>query len=300
MTRGRRERVDHRSCRRPLRARPALSRFPARAGPGSEHGRARLRAQGGGAIRREMATRTALDPARRRPRTSVPPVAPTVRKVSWISTASTARWVSLAGTEPSGSSSRRSARNAAAARTASCSARVALGRMGEPPSARPLGEADLVPVGQLDARGGEDAAVVGPAGSRPDLVDGAGSVDEHRAVPPVVVAEQHVPGGPAGGREAQLTGDAGQRGHLVRLDQDELRRRATGRAAVAGDVRALFAPERALHLAEPRREVACGQLRLVARRALAHRGSLWLSSVPARGRAYRRPPRSGRPAAPHP
>src|SRR5438105_10709413 len=63
----------------------------------------------------------------------------------------------------------------------------------------------------LEADGGEDPAVVGAAGAGTVLVDRTAAVDQHRAVPPLVVAEEDMAPGPPGGREEELGGDVGQR-----------------------------------------------------------------------------------------
>src|SRR5207248_651679 len=92
----------------------------------------------------------------------------------------------------------------------------------------PRAEAVMVDGVDVEAGGGEDPAVVGAARPRPVLVDGALALDEHRAVPLLVVAEQDVAAGPARSGEEQLRRDVGQGVGLAGFDVDELRRRAAG------------------------------------------------------------------------
>src|SRR5436853_4402667 len=88
---------------------------------------------------------------------------------------------------------------------------VVVGGEGELPPVDTLGDGVLRRVvgADVEAGGGVDPAVVGSAGPRAVLVDGAAAVDQHRAVAPVVVTEEVVTL-QAGDGEEQLLRDVGQ------------------------------------------------------------------------------------------
>ena len=75
-------------------------------------------------------------------------------------------------------------------------------------------------------------------------------------MPSLVVPEDDVARRPPGRGKQQVGRDVGERVGLVRADVDELRRGATGGAAVARHVGSVFPADRALDLDHPRREVA--------------------------------------------
>jgi hypothetical protein len=68
----------------------------------------------------------------------------------------------------------------------------------------------------------EYSTVIRAACAGPVLVDGARIIDEHRAVPVLVVPHQYVTSRQSWCREGQLARDVGQRVGFVRSDVDEL------------------------------------------------------------------------------
>ncbi len=137
---------------------------------------------------------------------------------------------------------------------------VGLGGVAEAPALHPSGDLGLVGVVDAQAGGGEDPAVVCATRPRAMLVDRALVVDQHRAMPSLVVADDDVAGRQSGCREQQLGRNVGDRVGLVGADVDELRRGAARGAAVARHVGSVFTSDRALDLDHPRREVARRQV----------------------------------------
>src|SRR5205807_7730292 len=152
---------------------------------------------------------------------------------------------------------------------------VVVGREAEPPPPGLAGDRRLAVVLGVDVEpgGGEDPAVVGGARLRAVLVDRAAAVDEHRAVPPLVVAEEDVAAGPAGSGEHQLGGDVGQGVGLAGPDVDELRRGAAGGAPAAGHGGGRLVAQGRFHAAQPGREVTGREGTVVAHAADDDRGS---------------------------
>jgi len=134
---------------------------------------------------------------------------------------------------------------------------VSPGGEAEPPSARLPSDEGLVVVA-FEPGSRKDPAIVRSAGPGPVLVDRTVVVDQHGAVPPLVVAQEDMAEGQSGGGEQEVGRDASQRVALVGLDVDELRRGATGGAAATRHIRSAFAAKGALHLVHPRRELAGG------------------------------------------
>ncbi len=97
--------------------------------------------------------------------------------------------------------------------------------IGESPSTRLRADGRLVWFRcgvDLDASGGQHTTVVGPAGSRPVVVDRAAVVAQHRTTAILVVAHHEVTIGKAGCRKKQRRGDVPQRVGLVGVDVYEL------------------------------------------------------------------------------
>ena len=92
----------------------------------------------------------------------------------------------------------------------------------EPPPFHLVLDIGLALVVNIQTSCGEHPAVVGAAGEGPVLVNGAGIIDEHRAVPVLVVSHQHVTFRQSWCRKGQLARDVGQRVGFVRSDVDEL------------------------------------------------------------------------------
>ncbi len=152
---------------------------------------------------------------------------------------------------------------------------VDLGREIELPALRPSGDGGLGLVVEVDPGRGKDPAVVGAARPGPVLVDRAGALDQHRAVPVLVVAEEDVAPWQPGRREQQGGGDVSEGVGLVGPDVDELRGSAAGRAPVARHVRVAPAGKGALHPGQPGGEVARRQRRArsrVSRPSVLHPG----------------------------
>ncbi len=98
---------------------------------------------------------------------------------------------------------------------------IRFGLEAEAPAAGPLIDERCV-IADPDSRSGKDPAVVGAARPRAVLVDRAPVVDQHRAMPPLVVAEQDMSGRLPGCRKQQLSRDVGEDVGLIGSDVDEL------------------------------------------------------------------------------
>src|SRR3954471_20903340 len=123
----------------------------------------------------------------------------------------------------------------------------------EPPAAD--ARRDLGGIG-YDVRRREHAAVIGAAGARPVLVDGAPAVFEHRTVAAVVVPHHALPGREARCGKEHVARDDGERLPLISADVDELRGSAAGRALAAWDIGVTLAAEGSPGVGEPVAEAA--------------------------------------------
>ena len=154
-----------------------------------------------------------------------------------------------------------------------------VGRSGssEPPAPRLLCDQNFGVVfvgGEVESSRGEHATVVCSTGPWTMLIDRTPVVDQHRAMPVLVVAEQNVAWGQTRSGEQKCGGYVRQRVRLVGRDMNELRGSATCGAGPTGHVRRSFAAQRPLHFGEPGREITCCQLwctLVVVARSVSHR-----------------------------
>ncbi len=128
---------------------------------------------------------------------------------------------------------------------------ISRARVAEPPPLRPASDRDLFVAFGCQPRSGEDPTVIRATGPGTVFVDRASIIDKHRAVTPLVVADQDVAFRPSGSREEQLGGNTGEGVGLVGSDVDELGRRAAGSAASARHIGAAFVADGAKHLVCP-------------------------------------------------